>query len=161
MKSYFQTAIIVLLTACSSILCSETELETCFWKLKGVETQVQKVPTTCCQNGKITKKSLAIRYGSQNCAETICPLLEKLKGCKFMCHFSVCNQNYGGQDKCKQKCQCRKKPFFDCSSHPWIQFPSCVILWKLWCNSCPHTDMCTKFGTSTVSPKPKHENSTE
>ena len=33
-----------------------------------------------------------------------CKLLNRVKGCNFICHFSSCNKSYGGQSQCNKKC---------------------------------------------------------
>ena len=33
-----------------------------------------------------------------------CKLLNRIKGCKFICHLSSCNKSYGGQSQCDKKC---------------------------------------------------------
>merc|ERR1712126_562239 len=76
---------------------------TCSCKIKGVQYKIRNVPTKCCSNGRINW----IKSRSGYCQSEFCPLLKALKGCKFMCNFYLCNQNKGGEAKCKESC---KKP---------------------------------------------------
>merc|ERR1712227_426325 len=77
---------------------------TCSCKIKGVQYKIRNVPTQCCsRNGRIkwnTKSKLRSGY----CQAAFCPLLKALKGCNFMCNFYLCNQNKGGEAKCKKCC---------------------------------------------------------
>merc|ERR1712227_19155 len=77
---------------------------TCSCKIKGVQYKIRNVPTQCCsRNGRIkwnTKSKLRAGY----CQAAFCPLLKALKGCNFMCNFYLCNQNKGGEAKCKKCC---------------------------------------------------------
>merc|ERR1712112_635738 len=49
---------------------------------------------------------MGTRYPMPNsiCGLYYCPVLMMLKGCKYMCNFYKCNQNYGGEKICKQLC---------------------------------------------------------
>merc|ERR1712133_69407 len=79
---------------------------TCSCKIKGVQYKIRNVPNKCCSNGRI-KWNIKIKSRSVYCQGAFCPLLEALKGCNFMCNFYLCNQNKGGEAKCKKSC---KKP---------------------------------------------------
>merc|ERR1712126_668385 len=79
---------------------------TCSCKIKGVQYKIRNVPTKCCSNGRI-KWNIKSKKRSGYCQESFCPLLKALKGCNFMCNFYLCNQNKGGEAKCKKSC---KKP---------------------------------------------------
>merc|ERR1712126_358384 len=76
---------------------------TCSCKIKGVQYKIRNVPTQCCSNGRI-KWNIKIKSRSVYCQGAFCPLLEALKGCNFMCNFYLCNQNKGGEAKCKKSC---------------------------------------------------------
>merc|ERR1712126_525954 len=73
---------------------------TCSCKIKGVQYKIRNVPTKCCSNGRIKW----IKSISGYCQSEFCPLLKALKGCNFMCNFYLCNQNKGGEAKCKKSC---------------------------------------------------------
>merc|ERR1712133_158707 len=76
---------------------------TCSCKIKGVQYKIRNVPNKCCSNGRI-KWNIKIKSRSVYCQGAFCPLLEALKGCNFMCNFYLCNQNKGGEAKCKKSC---------------------------------------------------------
>merc|ERR1712126_600267 len=76
---------------------------TCSCKIKGVQYKIRNVPNKCCSNGRI-KWNIKIKSRSVYCQGAFCPLLEALKGCNFMCSFYLCNQNKGGEAKCKKSC---------------------------------------------------------
>merc|ERR1712126_295873 len=50
------------------------------------------------------KWNIKSKTRSGYCQESFCPLLKALKGCNFMCNFYLCNQNKGGEAKCKKSC---------------------------------------------------------
>merc|ERR1712133_265924 len=76
---------------------------TCSCKIKGVQYKIRNVPNKCCSNGRI-QWNIKSKTRSGYCQAEFCPLLKALKGCNFMCNFYLCNQNKGGEAKCKKSC---------------------------------------------------------
>merc|ERR1712227_831794 len=83
----------------------------CRGKYEGKVYKFKKVPRSCCKkNGMMTvaRRGKSSHHGrsvdfdldvrqAAKCS-AVCPLLKALKGCKFMCHFDMC------QDKCQTEC---------------------------------------------------------
>merc|ERR1712126_790927 len=83
----------------------------CRGKYEGKVYKFKKVPRSCCKkNGMMTvaRRGISSRHGRSvdfdldvrqvaKCS-AVCPLLKALKGCKFTCHFDMC------QDKCQTEC---------------------------------------------------------
>ena len=107
---YFLFALLVIFSTTDARPESETILprRTCNLKYnKGDAIKVYNVPKNCCpKNGKLNMNDMGTRYPMPNsiCGLYYCPVLMMLKGCKYMCNFYKCNQNYGGEKICKQLC---------------------------------------------------------
>ena len=89
---------IALLIICSTIQGQKgRKVKTCTLKYRGRLTKIPKIPRNCCS----AKKSKTIRGKRQSSASkcaAYCPILHKLKGCDFMCHFDHC------KDRCQAEC---------------------------------------------------------
>ena len=89
---------IALLIICSTIQGQRgRKVKTCTLKYRGRLTKIPKIPRNCCS----AKKSKTIRGKRQSSASkcaAYCPILHKLKGCDFMCHFDHC------KDRCQTEC---------------------------------------------------------
>merc|ERR1712243_168969 len=67
--------------------------KTCVLKYGGKLTKLRGVPRNCCRAKKRGK-----RQSSPSKCAAYCPIIHKLKGCDFMCHFDHC------KDRCQAEC---------------------------------------------------------
>ena len=87
---------IALLIICSTIEAQrgrKGKTKTCVLKYQGKITKLSGVPRNCCRAKKRGKR----QSSASKCA-AYCPIIHKLKGCEFMCHFDHC------KDKCQAEC---------------------------------------------------------
>ena len=95
MKSVLFFAI-ALLIICSTIEGQKGRKgKTCVLKFKGKLTKLRGVSRECC-SAKKSKRGK--RQSSASKCAAYCPILHKLKGCEFMCHFDHC------KDRCQTEC---------------------------------------------------------
>ena len=70
---------------------------------------IYNTPDGCCnRRGYLSYKMLTSSYPE---CQILCPFLRALKGCNFMCHWTLCNHDANGDyDQCKTKCEAMPHP---------------------------------------------------
>ena len=83
----------------------KTDAKHCKIRTRGKTWTIYNTPDGCCnRRGYISFRSVS------EC-QILCPLLNALRGCEFMCHWYLCNRNTNGDyDQCVTKCETMPHP---------------------------------------------------